>query len=1439
MSHTRTAFATVAQAVLLSGVCLATTPTPSPFTTFNELVMNETFRIPPFSISEDGGNFSLVRNGMLRDVAVQDLQVTGTRLSDTEYQVHLLVDRMSGKLDGEFSAYIPLMWNITHISGDGNMTLEFHDFTFEVTINLFSDNSTSPPTRAKKHSCSLKTLGLHLSNCHGISGNWWLMCQTASLGADLVDYIVRPFLCLFLDVGPLVDKKLTGIARKLLNLDAHPTPVAPPVNDGEVYTKGLESTTNFNTTSTVKAFATVQNVFNVPGSGKWGGKSSVRAERNGDPQPLVINQLVDKLLPKDHVFHPMDYTLPTLPFVEGGTLDITIYGVTLIGLDTITNFDVATVLSNHTLGMNVAMSQTTLGVTMQAAVAFPDTIVQGGGHFTSNVSLNLSLDEVSAGLNLVLGMNASELMDVQVGSLLSLSTLPACLMSTVKAVNITHMHLSIEALTTSLYSAVVKPSIPTTGGINTLLNNLAGVVDDLYVPYVLKGLPFLMETQVRPILNLLIGMEISEKKPCEFPSSSKAVPRGAAQSVSLENKLVSVSGDPVVGAEGKGDADVIFADSAFIHIVDALLDGVLGDFHSDMSINDFIMASLKQSDNFNGTALNLGTVLSINGQLVQKGTPVDVYMGIVNLTVSEVSVSGLTSFQNLSVLLPVPSDEYELDNHIALGGGSGANGASPDPLTISARFYLQWSDNGPLIENDVRVTLSLSDWETTLDAVLRIFNDKFSELQVREVSEASCLYSAMDTQGLRMNFSEMRFGDVQMRADCISCTGDSLNHWTKKLPTADAPLTDAVNSLLDFFVGNLTNPVASEKFDYNQENAVCGEPLPSPAPEESHLDNGGKWVQFSLVGFTLVFICVFLPLYTLVKVYRALHSDPHAKPLMGECQDDDIEDDTSTVADGVSAWDILRMDEAIFAHPVVPVWFRYGVPVVLVLLMGAMLSSHLYYENIAMNARLWVGGQQKEVAVYRYTTIKVMKDGWNAHVADIAVGLGFLSFTWAWIKIALLFWAFFVPPTVMSHGARTSLIGFLDYTAKYSLIDTYMNLLLVPFANIKVSPDQNLPYWDKDLIGAGLVVERYYGYYMFAGVQFFNLLVGQMVMFHNRNVVASVRKDMRDAIQAGFRGSVRSASSARSVATTTWFAEGAEDDRREALKTHLHLRRTWFSCCVKTHPEDLKAPAPIAVHVRLLVFLSLVGCIALVIAGSVTDSMGVKDKGMLSELIDGTPDLEVTRKYTIFSMLKLFLDSDNNFGADILNWILVISIVTFGLVVPILSFVAWLGMWFVPLKLSEQKKLYFIAECLASWSSLDVFVMAVVLITLDIGKLVKFVCGNKYFPIDDVLVNLQTWGFYNREPVALAAEGVWCVGLVLLFAGAVLANVVYVTLSIANLASVKDRERQAWILNRERARTTDDQSSRDSLHSEDEDLPDDPGSLPRTPPGRSLQRYGQ
>jgi hypothetical protein len=77
----------------------------------------------------------------------------------------------------------------------------------------------------------------------------------------------------------------------------------------------------------------------------------------------------------------------------------------------------------------------------------------------------------------------------------------------------------------------------------------------------------------------------------------------------------------------------------------------------------------------------------------------------------------------------------------------------------------------------------------------------------------------------------------------------------------------------------------------------------------------------------------------------------------------------------------------------------------------------------------------------------------------------------------------------------------------------------------------------------------------------------------------------------------------------------------------------------------------------------------------------------------------------------------------------------FALAVPLLQQVCFVGLWCTPLRRRTQRAMYYVTEIVRAWSSLEVFVLSVILAVLQLPLLAKFIVGDKCDAINDLLAD--------------------------------------------------------------------------------------------------------
>lgn len=87
--------------------------------------------------------------------------------------------------------------------------------------------------------------------------------------------------------------------------------------------------------------------------------------------------------------------------------------------------------------------------------------------------------------------------------------------------------------------------------------------------------------------------------------------------------------------------------------------------------------------------------------------------------------------------------------------------------------------------------------------------------------------------------------------------------------------------------------------------------------------------------------------------------------------------------------------------------------------------------------------QTKTFTVSSYNLNTSIKDMWEAKVYPLAILVAFFSGFWPYIKLIMMFMIWVLPPRLMSPKSRERMLIVLDTVEKYSLIDSYVLVMMV------------------------------------------------------------------------------------------------------------------------------------------------------------------------------------------------------------------------------------------------------------------------------------------------------------------------------------------------------------------------------------------------------------
>lgn len=78
-----------------------------------------------------------------------------------------------------------------------------------------------------------------------------------------------------------------------------------------------------------------------------------------------------------------------------------------------------------------------------------------------------------------------------------------------------------------------------------------------------------------------------------------------------------------------------------------------------------------------------------------------------------------------------------------------------------------------------------------------------------------------------------------------------------------------------------------------------------------------------------------------------------------------------------------------------------------------------------------------------------------------------------------------------------------------------------------------------------------------------------------------------------------------------------------------------------------------------------------------------------------------------------------------------------GIIVPFVYLIFLLILWSLPMTVKVQKLIFKISEILNAWSSLEVFIIALLATLTELSRFAIFLIGDKCNPIDKILKDLD------------------------------------------------------------------------------------------------------
>ena len=663
--------------------------------------------------------------------------------------------------------------------------------------------------------------------------------------------------------------------------------------------------------------------------------------------------------------------------------------------------------------------------------------------------------------------------------------------------------------------------------------------------------------------------------------------------------------------------------------------------------------------------------------------------GNFEFTLDDLNISGLNTWKEFSALEPY--DPLQLFTHTNLGN-----------LTINVSFSLRVKlDNDSNLVNEEAILFEKAQLRTNLqnnklNAMIQFpFNNKRSkEYTNQECLNLDCVIDLVDSNGtgitaLSLN-ETFRYLTLEIKG------GEDL----------EEDLSDAVEKLADLFISGFNNEIGLlingllNTSVINFANKKLNEFLypkncPGiPEPDDSQVD--ATITSISVISAGAAFLALMFCPYILGRACKK-DNQTNQENLIEQENIAEIKDVKNVPVDAKYCFDNIKIQwikelgridpegASLFLNPRVPIFFRIFIPMAILFSIALFISS-----NSGTGASVYIvfnlGRRIKAPSLFDFSLINSVHDMWLAGSEVLSTVVAVFSGVWPYLKLVLMLISFMLPTSILSHKRREKILLILDATGKFSILDSYVLIMMMVAFHFHVE----VPLSDQSKAKEGSIVDIF----CLAAYGFITLIIGTLISLFLSHVITHLHRHLD---------------------------EHPDQNKGEKAENYKSIMSFAKNKCI--------SDTPFRIFISSMIFITL----GLVIIGSVTKCFSFYFHGLAGyalNLLD-YPD------HRDFSIIKLGLDVRDVYENPDAPEIIFTQFIYFFtiLAIPIAFLVILIILWFVPMSRRAQKFLYSIAEILNAWSCIDVFVIALLASVLQIAQFAEFMVGDKCDSIDPIIHN--------------------------------------------------------------------------------------------------------
>ncbi|KAH0792051.1 hypothetical protein GPJ56_004060 [Histomonas meleagridis] len=640
--------------------------------------------------------------------------------------------------------------------------------------------------------------------------------------------------------------------------------------------------------------------------------------------------------------------------------------------------------------------------------------------------------------------------------------------------------------------------------------------------------------------------------------------------------------------------------------------------------------------------------------------PIQSLNASINLSLNELNFSGMNTWNEFNFIDPI--DAYTLDTHTGM-----------EELGINLSFTINVSADGSIISTGETFLSEAGD----LDMILHN-NSMNMRLQVAspvgagvnytntQCTDINCLKNLLSTEGtgstyLKFITSIESINLIASKQDMEVKIREFINNIVKLFVEN---YREIIPPFLNSYINTYVLQIVNEKLNQLLINENDCPYLPDPPYNEFV-----AWTTLLAVGVGAGLVFIMLIIVLIVQKCRKNETNLNSSLMTSINEDGMYTNETTDIKSSSNTYSLIM-------SPKLSIFVRILMPFLICMNIALFVSS-----NTGIGASVFikfaVGSKIVSLpSMFDFGLINSIVDMWKAKAYALSILVAVMSCAWPYLKLLLMLLIWILPTKILSKKRRESFLKLLDALGKWSLLDSYVMILMLVAFNMKLK----IPEVEDDINGDFTIFLWVYPAYGFV-----TLMIGTLFSLLLSHIILAIDRYVDDSME--------------------------DIDTDEEKVTLFKLCKSGF--------------------LRWFTTIMLFGVFFAIIAGIYFKSFSFNFVGLLGWAMSLIP----IANYNEYSVLNLAIDLPeaaeypNSFGLRFTQVLYLIVTI----VMPMIHILTMIILWLTPLKRKIQKGLYKTCEVMYAWSCLDVFVIAVLAAVLEISQFAQFMVGDKCDMIDPIV----------------------------------------------------------------------------------------------------------